>query len=36
MEVEASRKLERIMFGKDPVHLFRHAIDFESGGSKVV
>jgi hypothetical protein len=35
-EVEASRRLERIIFGKESVHLFRQEIHFESGGSKVV
>jgi hypothetical protein len=35
-EVDPSRKLERVIFSKKPVHLFRQEIQFESGGSKVV
>ena len=34
-EVAASRKLERGIFGKEPVHLFRLDVQFESGGSKI-
>ena len=34
-EVAASRKLERVIFGREPVHLFRLDVQFESGGGKV-
>lgn len=34
-EVEASRKLEQIIFGKKAVHIFREEIQFESGGNQV-
>src|ERR1700733_9648469 len=34
-EVEASRKLEHIMFERKAVHIFREEIQFESGGSQI-
>jgi hypothetical protein len=35
-EVAASRKLERIMFGKEAVVVFRQEVQFEGGGGKVI
>ena len=35
-EVEASRTLERILFDRESVHLYRKEIILETGGSKVI
>ena len=35
-EIAASRKLEKVIFGRESVHVFREDVLFESGGSQVI
>ena len=35
-EIESSRRLERIVFGEESVHVYREDVVFEGGGGKII